>query len=168
MQWSYSCLTPAEERRNLLPMRPTTFPLIISAELESYIRALLEIALPDPNDRKKQKILIYCHDPNAYPGTRPDGTPLDVLLPSIQDVSCEEGNLRYLVIDEVNQWSGFNPVVDQVIQVLWMLAKWFNWKGQNGSARLDQDDAVLHVLHQVAEQYRLLKAAGKHSLDGME
>jgi hypothetical protein len=97
-----------------------TIPLIVPWDLENYILNQLPQDFPDlPTHVTSSKPLIHVHDVSKY-------DPTTGVLPSLQDVASEKGNLRYWVITNTSMWAGQHHAVDETAEILWSLFHWFN------------------------------------------
>lgn len=97
-----------------------TIPLIIPWDLENYINTQLPQDFPElvPYMAEDQ-LLIPVHDPSKY-------NPATAILPSLQDIASEKGNVRYWVINNTNMWAGQHRALDEIAEVFWSLFHWFN------------------------------------------
>lgn len=100
-----------------------TIPLIIPWDLENYILTQLPQDFPDlPTYVTERKALIPVHDTSKY-------NPVTAILPSLQDVASEKGNIRYWVITNTSMWAGQHRALDEIAEILWSLFHWFNQVG---------------------------------------
>ena len=106
---------------------------MIPWDLENYIFTQLPQDFPDlPTYLTERKLLIPVHDPSKH-------NPATAILPSLQDVASEKGNIRYWVIDNTNMWAGQHYALDEIAEILWSMYHWFNqavWLSGYRSARL--------------------------------
>lgn len=97
-----------------------TIPLMIPWDLENYILTKLPQDFPDlPADVTERKLLIPVHDASKHDHAT-------ALLPSLQDVASEKGNLRYWVISNTSMWAGQHHVLDEITEILYSMFHWFN------------------------------------------
>lgn len=106
---------------------------MIPWDLETYILTQLPQDYPDlPTYVAERKLLIPVHDPSKYDQTT-------TILPSLQDVASEKGNLRYWVIDNTSMWAGQHHVLDEIAEILYSMFHWFNqaaWISNSRGPRL--------------------------------
>ena len=96
-----------------------TVPLVIPWDLENYILTQLPQDFQDlPRYVTDHKVLIPVHDTSKY-------DPNTAILPSLQDVASEKGNIRYWVISNTSMWTGQHRALDETAEILWSLFHWF-------------------------------------------
>lgn len=93
---------------------------MIPWDLENYILTQLPQDFPDlPTYVAERKLLIPVHDPSKHDHAT-------AILPSLQDVASERGNLRYWVINNDNMWAGQHHALDEITEILYSMFHWFN------------------------------------------
>lgn len=92
---------------------------MIPWDLEHYIVTQLPQDFPDlPTYVAERKILIPVHDASKHDHAT-------AILPSLQDVASEKGNLRYWVISNTSMWAGQHHALDEITEILYSMFQWF-------------------------------------------
>lgn len=106
---------------------------MIPWDLENYILTQLPQDFPDLSTYvTERQLLIPVHDPSKY-------NHATAILPSLQDVASEKGNLRYWVINNTNMWAGQHRALDEIAEIFWSMFDWLNeavWLSGYQSPRL--------------------------------
>ncbi|KAL8822307.1 MAG: hypothetical protein Q9191_006954 [Dirinaria sp. TL-2023a] len=90
-----------------------TIPIVIPLELDLYLRDTVASLLID------HQLLLQVHDPSKH-------DPQTARLPSLRDVSDQTGNVRYWLITNRSMWTGQDPLLDEISQILWIFVGWFD------------------------------------------
>ena len=93
-----------------------TIPLIIPHDLEDFLVQQTRERYPDLPLTSSP--LIPLHDATRYDAATST-------LPSLRDITTEEGNLRYWVITNTSMWAGQHRALDEMFHVLWSLHSLF-------------------------------------------
>ncbi|KAK6512316.1 hypothetical protein TWF481_001204 [Arthrobotrys musiformis] len=86
-------------------------PVVVTFKLEEWIKETFAQAVEDAGlPANKHEILIPVHKPGMGDGRLPDLT------------ESEEENVRYWVIDSTTIWAGLDRRIDEIFEILWVIA----------------------------------------------
>ena len=110
-------------------------PLVLPWKLERYILDEILHQSTDSTYGTAKRLLIPIHDPFKY-------APTAGALPSLQNNTTEQGNIRYWIISAERMWKGQKDDLDIIADIFTLLALWFMYKCNQDAEMKDDEDLL--------------------------